>query len=183
MSDVKLANVLASEFVENVLARLDSLEERISDLEKKRQRETKNYNINAAKFDEFKRDFQAGNPHNRTDPFSIEELVLWASYILKDGPRREILNHTEFYKRVKSVKKIIEYYKAPLVEQSRLETDADILARLRTRDYLEFTLLSVKVGGENIGFWQATSDWALNQFGNEVGSWQKYKDLPDEPLK
>lgn len=168
--------------LEQILQRLDGIESRLNDLEKKRQADTKRYNINAAKFSEFKSDFMASNPHSRTDAFSVEELVLWASYIRKDSPRKEVLNHTEFFKRIKSIRRVIAYYKEHYIGKGQSEQDAEINAHYRTRDYLEFTILSVKIQGEHIGFWQATSEWALNQFGMEVASWQKYKDLEDIPL-
>lgn len=128
--------------------------------------------------DKFKRTFWNSIPQDRTDPFTDKELVLWASYLLANTSRREILNSwAEIGKREKRIKKIIEYY----VEQYVLENghkdvdyiEQDKYARLKTKEFLQYMLWEAppmlsKTGPQPITFYIATSPWAINTYGVKV---------------
>lgn len=135
-------------------------------------------------FEKYKTGFVKTNPHERDgSDFSDLELVFWASYILKDIPnRREKLNPTEGYKRVGRVSAMVKFFKQLALDKgAKSDEQAEKWARERSKQFIEFMLLNVTNQGEPLNFYQATSDWALNNYQGHFATWQFVKDVEDVP--
>ena len=135
------------------------------------------------KLEIYKRGFMDKRPHeNDGSDFTDLDLVMWSSYILKDTPRREKLNYTEAYKRLKRIRALVLFFTEYAVENGKLDSEkAVIWARRRAKQFLEYVLTVVKIKDKPADFWQATSDWAINHFSTEVGEWQKLSKYDDVP--
>jgi len=138
-----------------------------------------------------KNDFWQSRPHERVDPFPNFDLVFWASYLLMNTERKEILNSiAEVAKRAHRIQAIVEYFKEKWLIKG-IDTDkADTQARIDTKNYLEYVLLGVptfetKKGTAPMTFWVATSAWAINNFAGKLATWQRDQKLKafDNPLK
>lgn len=132
------------------------------------------------KLNTYKKQFNESYPLQRSgEDFTLFEFVLWASWVVRNDPkRRDVLNSTEAFKRIKAVKKLIDNFKTIAPEKS----DAEKWAKIRTKDFLEMMLLSVtQQDDEPIRFWQATSDWAFNNYRNHVATWKQVRDFDDSP--
>lgn len=166
---------------------LTYLGSRLSALEEKRRSRDKSTFNWAVALENMKQDFLRSEPNQRHDSFSDFELVFWYSYVVSQTPYPEKLTtYAELTKRVSKVKAVIKYY----IENSPdgIPEDKEAWARIRTKQFLEYMALAVgsydtKSGEKkHINFYIACSDWAMNNYGHLVGSWQKLKNLDDKPL-
>ena len=168
--------------------RILALEKRIEDLEKKLSKkevvETKKRKTavkNAISLDMAKREFIDSLPETRTDPFTDFELVFWASYVLSKTPRKEKLeSFSEVGKRSKKLAPVITFFKDKYC-QGLDEKAADAKARNVTKKYLQ-VFLSGNETKYKKNFYSATSDWAVNGYGQNLDIAIKIDSLPDFSL-
>lgn len=180
--------MVTDEEFEAIKAKLDYnlvfLESRISVLEdalsaegkkirKKKIKET--ISLNDVKFD-----FIESNPRERTDPFNDTELALWAAYLLSETNRREVIESWSTLRiRTKIASKLVKFF---------ADGGHEIVkARLLAREYLEMVLTQYptfkgKDGEQNMGFFTATSDFAIGFYSQKMSNWKQIKNLPDESL-
>lgn len=136
------------------------------------------------KLEEYKRGFMEKRPfENDGADFTNVDLVLWASYVLKDTPRREKVNYTELFKRLKRINAILKFFKEWATDRGQEEAAADLWAKKRTKQFIEYMLRHILVKGEHLNFWQATSDWAINNYHEDFATWQTLSKYDDKPLE
>lgn len=161
----------------------------VDELREKRRKTAAKEFSDLERLQEQKQNFLNTFPHKRAgDDFTNVELVFWASYILSQTNRREKLDSTaEVFKRAHKLQAVIDHFKHDFIERLELnDEDAEKAARVRTKDYLEMVLLShpefkTRDGMVPMTFYPAISDWAISQWGSQVGSWQQKRDIEDRP--
>lgn len=177
--------------IEILEERISELEIKISNLLEKNAEKIIKASDTRVMLEVLKLDFLESRPHDRTDAMNDRELVFWYSYLIKGTPSAEILNSfAELGKRVKKIKELVKHYMDYALHNNLCETGKEEeWARIRVKNFLEYmakgVLLRDKVTGrENVPtFYQATSPWAVNSYGNKVGLWQNQRQLEDKPLE
>ena len=112
------------------------------------------------------------------------ELVYWASYILSKTARKEKLTaYSEVAKRSKKIKELVNFFKEKYCVNISSEKEKDRYARTLVKDYLKFILTNYeKFGDTPCNFWTVTSDWAINNYSNNIELYHQIAGLPDESL-
>jgi len=167
-------------------AEFESLQERLYDLEEKKKQRTKKNVESLVELQEFKENFIISQPEQRTDPFSDEELVLW--YVLmkiKKNPSEteRITNFSELYKRVSKIKIMYEHFLEMGKNINIPEDKLELFARSRCKNYLEYCVFAVDENNKQNEFYFVTSQYCLNKYSANIGSWQKIKNIDDSPAE
>lgn len=172
--------ITLEELYQNYLFNLGLLEARISALEeagkKKKRKELKE----KLSLEDAKSLFIQDTPEKRTDTFTDQELALWGLYLLYKTPRKEVITTwAELSKRAKLARTIVDFFR----ERGNKESDARRLAK----DYLEMVLtlyptFKGKEGEQAMGYFTATSNFAIGFYSQKMTNWKQVKNLPDESL-
>lgn len=161
-------------------------EDRLCKLEEKQRKKNKKDISNDLKFREFKENFLRSEPNNRTDPFTNEELVLWFVYCKYNHNNKNlerVNTFEELYKRCKAIEIVIEHFKEMWKNQPEVGEDLiDERARLKAKIYLEYMAYAVEFTKTEKNHYTVCSQWALNQFAHEIGSWQQIKNISDKEI-
>jgi len=191
MDNIKLSDLSIEmrEYLEGVISafntELENIHRDLNDLKQKREKRDRGEFTSSLQLAQMKLDFAQSAPHIRKDPFTDWELVFWATYILKDTTRREMLESIgEVAKRAKRIQMIVKHYKDILLEKGVEDKEAEARARIRTKDFIEFVLLSYPTAGDKpMTFYLMASPWAVNSFGSKLGSWQQAHSIMDIPAE
>lgn len=164
--------------LEDILEKIDQLEQRISVLETEKLVKRKRNVDYLASLQSEKKNFIDSKPELREDIFTDVELVFWISYLLvKTKYREKIDSWSEIGKRRAKIKSVLEFFRL-----SRNDAESRIVAK----DYFEYiiSIIDEVLFNKEKGnvFYVITSDWALTTYSHNVKDWKIEKQLKDVPL-
>jgi hypothetical protein len=165
--------------VKRILAlemQITQLQEEVLTLKQKQVKTSKRTSDSFAKLQAAKKEFIDSKPELRTDDFTDTELVFWISFLLSKTKYREKLDTwAEVGKRAKRVKSVVAWF------------DEHGNGRTKTRlyfqviiGYIDKIMQSFEHG--NV-FYIITSDWALNQWGNDINERLQTLKFEDKPYE
>lgn len=167
-------------------SRIDELEQQVSGFLEKQVKKTRSENNSRMWLETAKSDFLESEPERRTDPFTDHELVFWSSYVLRDTPRKEKLTaFSEIGKRAKRIKELVKFFSDKYSGHLKTEKEKDAYARQLIKAFLQHFLTRFTTFGKEgkpNNFWVATSDWAINNYSQNIEMYQQISHLPDESL-